>query len=96
MTTTSIELRRPHRIDEPIARKRLPLGELLVRAGVVTPAELEIAIGQHTVKKTKLGETLLEMGSSTRTFYCSFLRNKSVFLLPDFAKGLSIPPASNC
>jgi type IV pilus assembly protein PilB len=40
----------------------LPLGEQLVRAGVLTPNELEAALSQHANKQVQLGETLLELG----------------------------------
>ena len=40
----------------------LPLGERLVRSGALTSDELEVALGQHTAKNTRLGETLLELG----------------------------------
>lgn len=40
----------------------LPLGELLVRTGSLTPEELEAALAQHTLKNAQLGETLLELG----------------------------------
>jgi type IV pilus assembly protein PilB len=53
--------------------RRLPLGELLVEAGIVTPSELEIAIGQHTTKKVRLGETLLEMGFVDEATLLQFL-----------------------
>jgi type IV pilus assembly protein PilB len=44
------------------AEKALPLGERLVRAGVLKPDELEAALNQHSNKKVQLGETLLELG----------------------------------
>jgi type IV pilus assembly protein PilB len=40
----------------------LPLGERLVRAGVLTSEELEAALTEHSAKGTQLGETLLELG----------------------------------
>ena len=52
---------------------RLPLGELLVQAGIVTQDELEIAVGQHSAKKTRLGETLLEMGFVNEATLLQFL-----------------------
>jgi type IV pilus assembly protein PilB len=40
----------------------LPLGERLLRAGVLTTEELETALSQHTDKKMQFGEKLLELG----------------------------------
>jgi type IV pilus assembly protein PilB len=40
----------------------LPLGERLLRAGVLTAEELETALSQHTDKKVQFGEKLLELG----------------------------------
>jgi type IV pilus assembly protein PilB len=44
------------------SEQALPLGEQLVRAGVLTPNELEAALSQHANKQVQLGETLLELG----------------------------------
>lgn len=41
---------------------RLPLGELLVRDGLLASADLEAALAEHVAGKRQLGETLLEMG----------------------------------
>jgi type IV pilus assembly protein PilB len=40
----------------------LPLGERMLRAGVLTAEELETALNQHTDKKVQFGEKLLELG----------------------------------
>lgn len=40
----------------------MPLGENLVRAGIVSNGDLETALQQHSNKNAQLGETLLEMG----------------------------------
>ena len=45
-----------------VPERNLPLGEQLVRAGVLTPSELEAALMQHAAKKVQLGEMLLELG----------------------------------
>ncbi len=39
-----------------------PLGEQLVEARLITPAELESALGRHSSKGVRMGETLLELG----------------------------------
>jgi len=46
----------------PAPEQALPLGEQLVRAGVLTPNELEAALNEHSSKRVQLGETLLELG----------------------------------
>jgi type IV pilus assembly protein PilB len=46
----------------PPRHKTLPLGEQLVRAGIVTTDELESALSEQSSRKLRLGETLLEMG----------------------------------
>ncbi len=46
----------------PVARDTVPLGERLYQAGIITAEELETALGQQSAKKTKLGESLLELG----------------------------------
>ena len=40
----------------------VPLGENLVRAGIVSNGDLEAALQQHSNTNSQLGETLLEMG----------------------------------
>jgi len=45
-----------------LPEQTLPLGEQLVRAGVLTPHELEAALSQHSSKQLQLGEMLLELG----------------------------------
>jgi type IV pilus assembly protein PilB len=45
-----------------VPEKALPLGERLIRAGVLTSDELEAALSQRSSKKVQLGETLLELG----------------------------------
>ena len=40
----------------------LPLGEQLVRAGILSPNELEAALQEHSSRRVQLGETLLELG----------------------------------
>ncbi|MGE0608647.1 MAG: GspE/PulE family protein [Pirellulales bacterium] len=55
----------------------LPLGERLVRAGVVTPDELESALGRHSQQKTQLGETLLELGFLEEDTLLQFLAQRS-------------------
>lgn len=45
-----------------LPEQTLPLGEQLVRAGILTPTELEAALTQHAAKRVQLGEMLLELG----------------------------------
>jgi type IV pilus assembly protein PilB len=45
-----------------LPEKRLPLGEQLVRAGVVTSDELEAALSEQTTRNQRLGEVLLQLG----------------------------------
>lgn len=45
-------------LNEP----QTPLGERLIQSGALTADELEVALGQHTSKNARLGETLLELG----------------------------------
>ena len=40
----------------------LPLGEQLVRAGLLSSSDLETALSQHATKRQQLGEMLLELG----------------------------------
>lgn len=54
----------------------LPLGERLVRAGVVTPDELESALSRHSQRKTQLGETLLELGFVEEDTLLQFLAHQ--------------------
>ncbi len=57
-------------IEMPLSRRALrrssqvvtPLGENLVRAGILTNGDLEAALQQHSNSQAQLGETLLEMG----------------------------------
>jgi type IV pilus assembly protein PilB len=51
-----------HQGRRPLPEQTLPLGEQLVRAGVLTPNELEAALNQHSSKRLQLGEMLLELG----------------------------------
>jgi type IV pilus assembly protein PilB len=46
----------------PLPQQSLPLGEQLVKAGILTPSELEAALTQHAAKRVQLGEMLLELG----------------------------------
>lgn len=46
----------------PASDVRLPLGEYLISAGVLTPDELEAALSQRLAKRLQLGEMLLELG----------------------------------
>src|SRR5690242_8540675 len=39
-----------------------PLGERLVSAGLITPQELQAGLNEHLVRRTRLGEALLELG----------------------------------
>src|SRR5688572_7607735 len=39
-----------------------PLGERLVAAGIITPQELQAGLNEHLVRRTRLGEALLELG----------------------------------
>lgn len=41
---------------------RLPLGERLVRAGIITQEELDSAINEQSLRKTRLGEALTQLG----------------------------------
>lgn len=53
----------PHAdIENLVSRPVLPLGEQLIRAGVISPDELEAALREQSSKKLRLGETLLELG----------------------------------
>jgi type IV pilus assembly protein PilB len=45
-----------------LAAMATPLGENLVRAGILAEGDLEAALQQHSNSSTQLGETLLEMG----------------------------------
>ena len=58
MTSTLLEEPR----SENAAATVLPLGERLIRAGVLSADELEQALQQQSAKKLKLGEMLVEMG----------------------------------
>jgi len=49
-------------IDELVSRPSLPLGERLLRAGVISPDELEAALHEQSSKNLRLGETLIELG----------------------------------
>ncbi len=40
----------------------MPLGDQLVRAGILTSNELEAALREQSVKKLRMGETLVELG----------------------------------
>ena len=57
-----------------------PLGEQLVRASLLTPQELETALGEQQSKKMRLGETLVELG---------FVDEEQ--LLPFIAENLGVP-----
>lgn len=64
----------------PVAPAVLPLGEQLVRAGILTPNELETALNQQNAKKLRLGETLVELG---------FIEEEQ--LLPFVEKQIGVP-----
>jgi len=51
----------------------LPLGEQLVRAGVLTTTELDAALGHRSEKRLQLGEALLEMGFVDEATLVTFL-----------------------
>jgi type IV pilus assembly protein PilB len=60
----------PHQLLEQVAREtgapqlpqRMPLGERLVRAGIITQEELDSAINEQSLRKTRLGEALTQLG----------------------------------
>lgn len=58
----------------------LPLGERLLQIGALTPQELETALTEQRAKKTRLGETLIELG---------FVDKET--LLPILAEKLDVP-----
>ncbi|GAA4472877.1 GspE/PulE family protein [Novipirellula rosea] len=58
----SLVIERANRNHAAAPETPLPLGERLVRAGVLTRDELEAALTEHTAKGARLGETLLELG----------------------------------
>ena len=57
-----------------------PLGQRLLQAGVITPNELESALQHQSVKQSRLGETLVELG---------FVEDQE--LLPFLAAQMSVP-----
>jgi len=64
----------------PASMPPAPLGEQLVRASLLTPQELETALGEQQSKKMRLGETLIELG---------FVDEEQ--LLPFIAENLGVP-----
>lgn len=70
-----------------------PLGERLVDAGVLTPDELEIALRQHSNKKKRLGETLLEMGFVDEVTLLQFLAQQMHLPYARLREGLVDPAA---
>ncbi|MDX1962343.1 MAG: GspE/PulE family protein [Pirellulales bacterium] len=64
MSALSPPLGAKHRSGQkrPAPERQLPLGERLIRAGVLTPNELEAALNQQSVQSKQLGELLLELG----------------------------------
>ncbi len=64
----------------PASMPPAPLGEQLVRASLLTPQELETALGEQQSKKMRLGETLIELG---------FVDEQQ--LLPFIAENLGVP-----
>lgn len=49
-------------LEELVGRPVVPLGERLVRAGVISPDELSAALREQSTRKRQLGETLVELG----------------------------------
>lgn len=76
MTTLAI----PPFTEPEATKSRLPLGEQLIAAGVLTSSELDAALSEQSKKKLRLGEALLEMGVV-----------EEAELLPYLADQLSVP-----
>lgn len=59
------------------AEDSLPLGEQLVRAGILQPHELDDALSKHAEKRLQLGEMLLEMGIVSEETLLPFLSKQT-------------------
>jgi type IV pilus assembly protein PilB len=75
MTTAILPSAVDSALRQPIrpAEHALPLGEQLVRAGVLTSTELDAALGHRAEKRLQLGEALLEMGFVDEATLVAFL-----------------------
>jgi type IV pilus assembly protein PilB len=71
----------------------IPLGERLVRAGVLTRDELEAALTEHTAKRSLLGETLLELGLIDEETLLRFLSQQCGYPYAILREGMLDPLA---
>ena len=53
--------------------RRVRIGDLLISEGLITQQQLETALEEQKVRKTKLGETLLALGYVSQTDFASVL-----------------------
>ncbi|OYW24952.1 MAG: hypothetical protein B7Z55_00715, partial [Planctomycetales bacterium 12-60-4] len=67
---------------DPLQQEPLPLGELLLRASIITPDELEAALLKQQSKQLRFGEALAELG---------FVDEEQ--LLPFLGQQLGVPSA---
>ncbi len=48
-----------------LQRKKMRLGDLLIKSGTITPEQLEMSLRKQRENGKKLGETLVDLGITT-------------------------------
>lgn len=89
MTQTATAALFSRRRHSPI--HAVPLGEQLVRAGILTEQELESALSEQPKKQLRLGEVLLEMGFVKEEELLPFLGNQFAVPAVRLREGLIDP-----
>lgn len=56
--------------------KKIRIGDLLLQNGYITEEQLEIALAEQKVRKTKLGETLMALGFISQEDFSAILSNQ--------------------
>lgn len=90
-------LQRPRAFTRrPVSQTRaVPLGEQLIRAGILTEQELEAALSEQPRKQLRLGELLLEMGFLKEEELLPFLGNQFAVPAVRLRDGLIDPTVVN-
>ncbi|HOO27695.1 MAG TPA: ATPase, T2SS/T4P/T4SS family, partial [Lachnospiraceae bacterium] len=59
-----------------IIRKRVRIGDLLIREGLITEGQLSVALREQKIRNTKLGETLIALGFVSQDAFSDVLSSQ--------------------
>lgn len=57
-------------------RKKVRIGDLMISEGLITPAQLQIALKEQKIRNSKLGETLIALGYVSQEDFSSILSSQ--------------------